>query len=47
VKVLKALDLGILKPPSIICVSYDMALRIMKKKCHLEYSNEDFGAERS
>ena len=30
-KVLKALDLGILKPPSIICVSYDMALRIMKK----------------
>jgi len=31
VKVLKALDLGILKPPSIICVSYDMALRIMKK----------------
>ena len=46
-KVLKALDLGILKPPSIICVSYDMALKIMKKKCHLEYSNEDFGAERS
>jgi len=31
VKVLKALDLGILKPPSIICVSYDMALKIMKK----------------
>lgn len=31
-KVLKALDLGILKPPSIICVSYDMALRIMKKR---------------
>ena len=30
-KVLKALDLGILKPPSIICVSYDMALKIMKK----------------
>jgi hypothetical protein len=47
VKVLKALDLGILKPPSIICVSYDMALKNNEKNCHLEYSNEDFGAERS